>query len=78
MVRAGQTTGSRSTFGTHYCGALLKGRGLLFSDQQWMYDRKTTKLVEAYASDDRFTFKRDFAKVMMKLIRTLRDFNVLG
>ncbi|KAK9133901.1 hypothetical protein Scep_013429 [Stephania cephalantha] len=58
---------SGNTFGTHYYGALLKGRGLLFSDQQLMYDRKTTKLVEAYASDDGFTFKRDFARVMMKL-----------
>ncbi|KAK9156258.1 hypothetical protein Sjap_003738 [Stephania japonica] len=58
---------SGNTFGTHYYGALLRGRGLLFSDQQLMYDRKTTKLVEAYASDDGFTFKRDFARVMMKL-----------
>ncbi|KAK7335010.1 hypothetical protein VNO80_26780 [Phaseolus coccineus] len=58
---------SGSTFDTHYYQSLLKGRGLLFADQQLMAKDKTAKLVSAYASDDGSTFRMDFAKVMLKM-----------
>jgi len=45
----------------------LRGRGLLFADQQLMAQEKTARLVSAYASDDGSTFRMDFARVMLKL-----------
>lgn len=58
---------SGSTFDTHYYMSLLKGRGLLFADQQLMAERKTARLVSAYASDDGSTFRMDFARAMLKM-----------
>ncbi|KEH38295.1 peroxidase family protein [Medicago truncatula] len=58
---------SGASFDTHYYQRLLRGRGLLFADQQLMAEEKTAKLVSAYASDDGSTFRMDFARVMMKL-----------
>ncbi|XP_015870149.3 putative Peroxidase 48 [Ziziphus jujuba] len=58
---------SGSSFDTHYYRSLLKGRGLLFADQQLMADEKTARLVRAYASDDGSTFRRDFAWAMLKM-----------
>ncbi|XP_039687006.1 putative Peroxidase 48 [Medicago truncatula] len=58
---------SGASFDTHYYQSLLRGRGLLFADQQLMAEEKTAKLVSAYASDDGSTFRMDFARVMMKL-----------
>ncbi|TXG71271.1 hypothetical protein EZV62_006206 [Acer yangbiense] len=54
-------------FDTHYFHSLLKGRGLLYSDQQLMTDVKTADIVRAYASDDGRTFRVDFARAMVKL-----------
>ncbi|KAJ7948950.1 Peroxidase [Quillaja saponaria] len=58
---------SGASFDTHYYFSLLRGRGLLFADQQLMAERKTAKLVSAYASDDGSTFRMDFARVMLKM-----------
>lgn len=54
-------------FDTHYYKSLLKGRGLLFSDQQLMANEQTARLVRAYASDDGTTFRVEFARAMFKL-----------
>lgn len=54
-------------FDTHYYESLLRGRGLLFADQQLMADEKTARLVAAYASDDGSAFRMDFARVMLKM-----------
>jgi len=58
---------SGASFDTHYYQSLLRGRGLLFADQQLMAEEKTARLVSAYASDDGSTFWMDFARVMTKL-----------
>ncbi|KGN44282.1 putative Peroxidase 48 [Cucumis sativus] len=54
-------------FDTHYYKSLLSGRGLLYADQQLMANEKTGRLVQGYASDDGSTFRRDFARAMVKL-----------
>ncbi|KAM1004038.1 hypothetical protein ACFX13_004354 [Malus domestica] len=54
-------------FDTHYYQSLLKGRGLLFADQQLMANDRTARLVRAYASDDGSTFRMDFSRAMMKM-----------
>jgi len=56
-----------ASFDTHYYQSLLRGRELLFADQQLMAQEKTARLVSAYASDDGSTFWMDFAGVMSKL-----------
>nr|KYP39112.1 Putative Peroxidase 48 [Cajanus cajan] len=58
---------SGAAFDTHYYQSLLRGRGLLFADQQLMAAEKTARLVSAYASDDGSTFRMDFARVMLKM-----------
>lgn len=58
---------SGSKFDTHYYESLLRGRGLLYADQQLMSEEKTARLVSAYASDDGSTFRMDFARVMLKM-----------
>ncbi|XP_008227557.1 PREDICTED: putative Peroxidase 48 [Prunus mume] len=55
------------SFDTHYYQSLLRGRGLLFADQQLMANERTARLVRAYASDDGSTFRMDFARAMMKI-----------
>ncbi|KAK7335012.1 hypothetical protein VNO80_26782 [Phaseolus coccineus] len=67
MQALSSSVSSGSTFDTHYFQSLLRGRGLLFADQQLMVEDKTAKLVSAYASDDGSTFRMDFAKVMLKM-----------
>ncbi|KAL0009128.1 hypothetical protein SO802_010630 [Lithocarpus litseifolius] len=39
-------------FDTHYYQSFLRGRGLVFADQQLMANEKTVRLVRVYASDD--------------------------
>uniref|UniRef100_A0A9I9D3S7 Peroxidase n=1 Tax=Cucumis melo TaxID=3656 RepID=A0A9I9D3S7_CUCME len=58
---------SEGGFDTHYYKSLLSGRGLLYADQQLMANEKTGRLVQGYASDDGSTFRRDFARAMVKL-----------
>ncbi|KAK2654302.1 hypothetical protein Ddye_014158 [Dipteronia dyeriana] len=58
---------SGASFDTHYFHNLLKGRGLLYSDQQLMADENTADLVRVYASDDGTTFRVDFSRAMVKL-----------
>ncbi|KAF3438247.1 hypothetical protein FNV43_RR21008 [Rhamnella rubrinervis] len=58
---------SGSGFDTHYYQSLLRGRGLLFADQQLTANPKTARLVRAYASDDGTTFRMDFAWAMLKM-----------
>ncbi|KAB1216413.1 putative Peroxidase 48 [Morella rubra] len=50
-------------FDTQCYQSLLKGRGLLFADQQLMAEEKTARLVRAYASD----FRIDFARATIKM-----------
>lgn len=58
---------SGSSFDTHYYQSLLRGRGLLYADQQLMTDERTASVVRAYASDDGSAFRLDFARAMMKM-----------
>lgn len=54
---------SGAGFDGHYYQSLLKGRGLLYADQQLMADEITARFVRAYASeDDGSTFRLDFAR----------------
>lgn len=56
-----------SVFGKNYYDSVLRGRGLLFADQQLMAHDKTADLVRAYASDDGATFRMDFARAMVMM-----------
>lgn len=59
---------SGSSFDTHYFQSLLRGRGLLLSDQQLMADQRTARNVHSYALDeDGSAFRIDFARVMVKM-----------
>lgn len=58
---------SGSVFGKYYYDSVLRGRGLLFADQQLMAHDETADLVRAYASDDGTTFRIDFARAMVKM-----------
>ncbi|KAL6998913.1 peroxidase [Sarracenia purpurea var. burkii] len=59
---------SGSVFGSLYYESLLRGRGLLYADQQLMANDKTAELARAYASDHSgTTFRVDFARTMMKM-----------
>ncbi|XLR35350.1 hypothetical protein S83_063250 [Arachis hypogaea] len=67
MQALSSSMSSGAAFDTHYFQSLLKGRGLLYADQQLMSHVKTARLVSAYASDDGSTFRMDFARVMLKM-----------
>ncbi|KAJ1390987.1 Secretory peroxidase [Sesbania bispinosa] len=67
MQALSSSVSSGAGFDTHYYQSLLRGRGLLFADQQLMAEEKTARLVSAYASDDGSTFRMDFARVMLKM-----------
>ncbi|KAL2331052.1 hypothetical protein Fmac_018633 [Flemingia macrophylla] len=67
MQALSSSVSSGTAFDTHYYQSLLRGRGLLFADQQLMAAEKTARLVSAYASDDGSTFRMDFARVMLKM-----------
>lgn len=54
-------------FDSHYYQSLLRGRGLLFADQQLMANKRTARVVTAYASDGGSAFRMDFARAMMKM-----------
>ena len=58
---------SGSALGPRYYESLLRGRGLLFADQQLMASDETAELVRDYASDDGTTFRADFARAMIKM-----------
>ncbi|KAF9617497.1 hypothetical protein IFM89_036701 [Coptis chinensis] len=60
---------SGAGFDTHYYVSLMRGRGLLFADQQLMATQKTAALVimKAYAFDDGLAFRREFARAMVKM-----------
>ena len=58
---------SGAGFDAHDCQSLLKGIGLLFSDQKLIANEKTARLARVYASDDGLIFRMDFAWAMMKL-----------
>ncbi|KAF9690011.1 hypothetical protein SADUNF_Sadunf01G0151600 [Salix dunnii] len=53
-------------FGTLYYRGLLRGKGILYADQQLMAGIETGIWVRAYASDISL-FRRDFSRAMMKL-----------
>lgn len=58
---------SRGVFNSHYFRTLLRGRGLLHTDQQLMANETTADLVMGYASDGGSSFRMDFARAMMKM-----------
>ncbi|XP_049383013.1 putative Peroxidase 48 [Solanum stenotomum] len=51
----------------HYYKTLMRGRGLLFADQQLMANEKTAAAVTDYAIDDGIIFRTEFAHAMAKL-----------
>uniref|UniRef100_M1AYE6 Peroxidase n=2 Tax=Solanum tuberosum TaxID=4113 RepID=M1AYE6_SOLTU len=51
----------------HYYKTLMRGRGLLFADQQLMANEKTAAAVTDYAIDDGIIFRTEFAHAMGKL-----------
>ncbi|KAK7243845.1 hypothetical protein RIF29_38657 [Crotalaria pallida] len=67
MQALSSSVSSGAAFDTHYYKSLLRGKGLLFADQQLMAEERTARLVSAYASDDGSTFRMDFARVMLKM-----------
>ncbi|XP_021300343.1 putative Peroxidase 48 [Herrania umbratica] len=58
---------SGAGFDNHFYQNLVRGRGLLFSDQQLMADEKTARYVRDYAFGDGSAFRTDFARVMVKI-----------
>ncbi|WCJ37052.1 Peroxidase superfamily protein [Euphorbia peplus] len=58
---------SGEAFDAHFYRNLVRGRGLLFADQQLMADERTARIVRIYASDDGTIFRRDFAKAMVMM-----------
>ncbi|KAK6917644.1 Lipoxygenase, C-terminal [Dillenia turbinata] len=56
-------------FDAHFYKNLLKGKGLVFSDQQLTLSAITPRIGRAYASDEggEQAFRRDFARAMIKL-----------
>lgn len=62
-----------ASFDNHDYKTLMRGREILFADQQLMANEKTAEVVMDYASDDGTIFKTDFAHAMAKL----SDFGVL-
>ncbi|KAG5623582.1 hypothetical protein H5410_008800 [Solanum commersonii] len=51
----------------HYYKTLMRGRGLLFADQQLMANEKTAIAVTDYTIDDGIIFRTEFAHAMAKL-----------
>lgn len=51
----------------HYYKTLMRGRGLLFADQQLMANDKTAAAVTDYSFDDGTLFRTEFAHAMAKL-----------
>lgn len=60
---------TRSHFVSHYYNNILRGRGLSFADQRLMNDEMTVSLIKAYAPKDGSSFRRDFARAMIKMPR---------
>lgn len=57
---------SGAGFDTHYFANLMKGRGILYADQQLMADENSSSFVRVYASDS-ISFRKDFARAMVKM-----------
>ncbi|KAL6538532.1 hypothetical protein OROGR_012520 [Orobanche gracilis] len=63
----GSVTNTRGGgFGSHYYEALIRGKGLLTSDQELLAHEKTAEAVFEYAQDGD-KFRSDFASAMVKL-----------
>ncbi|PHU26958.1 hypothetical protein BC332_05290 [Capsicum chinense] len=58
---------SAAFFDNHYYKTLMRGKGLLFSDQQLMANEKTAAAVTDYSYDDGTIFRTEFAHAMGKL-----------
>ncbi|CAN4083206.1 unnamed protein product [Withania somnifera] len=58
---------SVGSFNNHYYKTLMRGRGLLFADQQLMANEKTAAAVADYALDDGTMFRTEFAHAMEKM-----------
>ncbi|XP_027062423.1 putative Peroxidase 48 isoform X2 [Coffea arabica] len=58
---------SNSSFSNTESLKLMRGRGLLFADQQLMANEETARIVGEYTLDDGTVFRRDFARAMVKM-----------
>ncbi|XP_015158781.1 neutral peroxidase-like [Solanum tuberosum] len=58
---------SIGTLDNHYYKTLMRGRGLLFADQQLMAYEKTATAVTDYAIDDGIICRTEYAHAMAKL-----------
>ncbi|KAL6196790.1 hypothetical protein ACLB2K_032403 [Fragaria x ananassa] len=58
---------SGAVFDSHYYQNLMRGRGILFADQQLMADMRTAQVVATFASDNGTAFRMDFAQAMAKM-----------
>lgn len=58
---------SESSFDNHYCKTLMRGRGLLFADQQLMANEKTAAATADYSFGDGTIFRTEFARAMAKI-----------
>ncbi|XP_019225531.1 PREDICTED: peroxidase 49-like [Nicotiana attenuata] len=71
VILWGQGLSVLSSFGTsfdnHYYKNLMRGRGVLFADQQLMANEKTAAVVMDYALDEGTIFRTEFAHAMDKL-----------
>ncbi|XP_055806637.1 putative Peroxidase 48 [Solanum dulcamara] len=56
-----------ASFDNHYYKTLMRGRGLLFADQQLMANEKTAAAVTDYSFDDGTVFRTEFAHAMAKM-----------
>ncbi|KAK4711929.1 hypothetical protein R3W88_006442 [Solanum pinnatisectum] len=63
----GLSVSIRTSLDNHYYKTLMRGRGLLFDDQQLMANEKTAAAVTDYAIDDGIIFRTQFAHAMAKM-----------
>lgn len=56
-----------TSLNNHYYKTLMRGRGLLFADQQLMANEKTAAAATDYAIDDGNIFRTEFAHAMAKM-----------
>ncbi|WMV16826.1 hypothetical protein MTR67_010211 [Solanum verrucosum] len=68
-VLTGRRDSNESFLDNHYYKTLMRGRGLLFADQQLMANEKTAAAVTDYAIDVGIILRTKFAHAMAKLFK---------
>ncbi|KAK6798162.1 hypothetical protein RDI58_005864 [Solanum bulbocastanum] len=63
----GLSVSTGTSLDNHYYKTLMRGRELLFADQQLMANEKTAAAVTDYAIDDGIIFRTQFARAMAKM-----------